>query len=304
MTIRSLFDTSKQIDRRIEKVIQYDNIDPKLLRQEVEEYQITDKISQSFEKMLDAVDRGMGDGTNEVGVWVSGFYGSGKSSFTKYLGFALDPSCAIEGKPFLRYLQDRFKDQTVKQRLATVAARHKPAVIMLDLASEQLTGASMAEISDVLYAKVMQWAGYSRDRKVAYLEFMLERDDKRDAFRKRIEELAETSWESVRNQPLVANQLASQLAPEFYPQFYREAKEFQDQKLDEAIKSDDQARDMIDIARRRSPCFLRIQWAATASTTAGLFMPSALRTVRKTESIGRLRAGGRPSPTRSSIAWR
>src|ERR1700739_78117 len=117
MTIRSLFDTSKQIDRRIEKVIQYDNIDPKLLRQEVEEYQITDKISHSFEKMLDAVDRGMGDGTNEVGVWVSGFYGSGKSSFTKYLGFALDPSCAIEGRPFLRYLQDRFKDQTVKQRL-------------------------------------------------------------------------------------------------------------------------------------------------------------------------------------------
>ena len=198
------------------------------------------------------IDRGMGDGTNEVGIWVSGFYGSGKSSFTKYLGFALDPSCAIEGKPFLRYLQDRFKDQTVKQRLATVAARHKPAVIMLDLASEQLTGASMAEISDVLYAKVMQWAGYSRDRKVAYLEFMLERDDKLDAFRRRIEELAGMSWEAIRNQPLVANQLASQLAPEFYPQFYRDAKAFQDQKLDEAIKSDDQARDMIGIARKRS----------------------------------------------------
>jgi hypothetical protein len=46
-------------------------------------------------------------------------------------------------------------------------------VIFLDLASEQLAGASMAEISTVLYAKVMQWAGYSRDRKVAYLEFML-----------------------------------------------------------------------------------------------------------------------------------
>src|SRR5262249_50539813 len=42
------------------------------------------------------------------------------------------------------------------------------------------------------------------------------------------------------------------LAPEFYSQFYRDAKAFQDQKLDEAIKSDDQARDMIDIARRRS----------------------------------------------------
>ncbi len=252
MTIRSLFDSSKQIDRRIEKVIQYDNIDPKLLRQEVEEYQITDKISQSFDKLLDAIDRGMGDGTNEIGVWVSGFYGSGKSSFTKYLGFALDPSVEIDGKPFLRHLQDRFEDQMVRQRLATVAARYKPAVIMLDLASEQLTGASMAEISDVLYAKVMQWAGYSRDRKAAYLEFMLERDNKLEAFEKRIQDLAEVPWKEIRNQPLVANQLASQLAPEFYPQFYKDSKSFHDQKLDEAIKTDDQARDMIDIARRRS----------------------------------------------------
>jgi len=37
----------------------------------------------------------------------------------------------------------------------------------LDLAGEQLAGAAMAEISSVLYSKVMQWAGYSKDRKVA-----------------------------------------------------------------------------------------------------------------------------------------
>jgi adenylylsulfate kinase-like enzyme len=37
-----------------------------------------------------AMDQG---GENEVGVWVSGFYGSGKSSFTKYLGLALDDRC-------------------------------------------------------------------------------------------------------------------------------------------------------------------------------------------------------------------
>ncbi len=42
----------------------------------------------------------MGDG-NEIGVWVSGFYGSGKSSFTKYLGLALDKDATIEGTPFL-----------------------------------------------------------------------------------------------------------------------------------------------------------------------------------------------------------
>ena len=37
---------------------------------------------------------------DEIGVWVSGFYGSGKSSFTKYLAFALDPSRTLGGEPF------------------------------------------------------------------------------------------------------------------------------------------------------------------------------------------------------------
>ncbi len=155
MTIKALFDSSRQIDRRIEKVIQYDAMDPDLLKKEIGEYVVTNSMTRSFDKLLDAIDLGMGEGSNEVGVWVSGFYGSGKSSFTKYLGFALDESYQIDGKPFLYYLRDRFTSTSLRQRLSTVASRHKPAVVMLDLASEQLAGASMAEISTVLYAKVM-----------------------------------------------------------------------------------------------------------------------------------------------------
>jgi len=253
MTIRTLFDPSRQIDRRIEKVIQYDAQDPQLLKQEIAEYQVTEAMTRSFEKLLDAIDLGMSEGSNEIGVWASGFYGSGKSSFTKYLGFALDDSYQIDGKPFLRYLQDRCTSTALRQRLGTVAARHRPAVIMLDLASEQLAGASMAEISTVLYAKVMQWAGYSQDRKVAYLELMLERDGLFDAFKSKIAQVVPgVTWEQIKNQPLVANQLASQLAAEIYPAVYPSSKSFQDQRIDEVVKNDDLAREMIALVRRRS----------------------------------------------------
>ncbi len=90
--IRQLFDSTRSIDRRIEKVINYETTNEQLLKQEISEYVTTKSISEHFDRLLDLFDRGMGDGSREVGVWVSGFYGSGKSSFTKYLGFAFDPT--------------------------------------------------------------------------------------------------------------------------------------------------------------------------------------------------------------------
>ena len=45
---------------------------------------------------------------------------------------------------------------------------------MLDLASEMLAGATMEDVSTVLYYKVLQWAGYSRNLKVAAFERMVE----------------------------------------------------------------------------------------------------------------------------------
>src|SRR5580693_1980491 len=127
MTIRSLFDPSRQIDRRIEKVIQFDNVDPELLKREIGEYVVTESMTRSFDKLLDEIDEGMKEGSNEVGVWVSGFYGSGKSSFTKYLGLAFDQHVQIDGQPFLRHLQDRLHKSTTKALLATVSARFPAA---------------------------------------------------------------------------------------------------------------------------------------------------------------------------------
>lgn len=252
-TIRELFDPSKQIDRRIEKVITYESTNEDLLKQEILEYVATDSIEQHMERLLDLLEEGMASGNSEIGVWVSGFYGSGKSSFTKYLGFALDPGRKLDGKPFLNWLQDQCKSGILRTRIATVAKKFPAAVIMLDLASEQLAGATLAEISSVLYAKVMQWAGYSRDRKVAYLELMLERDKRMDEFEKRITEITKgKTWESIKNQPLVVKSIASKIAAEFYPELWEDSKTFNEIKIEDAIKEDDRVREMLDLVRRRS----------------------------------------------------
>ena len=252
-TIRELFDPAKPIDRRIEKVITYESTNDDLLKQEILEYVATESIEQHMERLLDLFEEGMEGGNTEIGVWVSGFYGSGKSSFTKYLGFALDPERKLDGKPFLTWLQDQCKSLALRQRMATVAKKFPSAVVMLDLASEQLAGATLAEISSVLYAKVMQWAGYSRDRKVAYLEFMLERDNKMADFEQRITEITKgKTWESIKNQPLAVKSIASKVAVEFYPELWADSKSFNEIKIDDAIKEDDRVREMLDLVRRKS----------------------------------------------------
>jgi len=252
--LRELFDPLKPIDRRIEKVITYDTADVDLLRQEIQEYVVTDSIEQNIERLLDLLDEGMGGGDQrEVGVWVSGFYGSGKSSFTKYLGFALDEDCEIDGTPFLKFLQNQCTSKPLQARLATVAKKLPASVIMLDLAASALTGASQEKISTTLYYSVMQWAGYSRDKKIAYLEFMLERDDKMKEFEVRISELTKgKTWQEIKNQPLVVKSFASRLASEFYPEIWPDAKAFNEIKLEEAEKEDDRVKEMLDLLRRKS----------------------------------------------------
>lgn len=117
-TIRSIFQTSRQIDRPIEKVIDYYAVEEGRLRREIEEYEVTDSVERNFRKFLDVFGDGLRRGqVAETGIWVSGFYGSGKSSFTKYLGFALDPERTVGGRPFLDLLAERLHAPEVRAEL-------------------------------------------------------------------------------------------------------------------------------------------------------------------------------------------
>jgi len=252
-TIRNLFETTRSLDRRIEKVISFDNTANDQLKREITEYVVTDSIETSFERLLNCFDQGMGGSTQEIGIWVSGFYGSGKSSFTKYLGFALDPTRTVDGKPFLDWLENQLVSRPLRAQLRALAKRYPSTVIMIDLASAQIAGATMAEISSVLYWTVMQWAGYPKDRKLAYLQLMLERDGKMAEFEKRITAKAKgKAWSEILNQPLVAQEFASELACEFYPDVFKTAKAFKDLKVDDVQFENERVKEMLDLIRRRS----------------------------------------------------
>lgn len=254
MKIRELFDPSKNIHRNIEKVIAYGVSQKARLKSEISEYVVTESIDQQFENLLLKMEAAMDvGGENEVGVWVSGFYGSGKSSFTKYLGLAFDDRVTIDGVPFIQHLQDRLKRATTKALLATVAKRFPAAVLMLDLASEQVAGATMAEVSEVLFYKVLQWAGYSRNLKVAALERKLKRDGRYDEFLALFKRTTDgEAWQDYRNDELVVDSLIPEIAHQLYPTLFKTGTTFTTETSEIVVFTNDRVREMLEIAREAS----------------------------------------------------
>lgn len=93
MKISELF--LKPIDRPINGVIKADQMDAASVWQELEEYVVTKQISEYLRKFFDAylatIDRPHDTViTDRMGVWVSGFFGSGKSHFIKILSYLLE----------------------------------------------------------------------------------------------------------------------------------------------------------------------------------------------------------------------
>ena len=254
MEIKQLFDPSRDIYRSIEKVIAFGVSQEERLRKEIAEYVVTDAIDEQFNQLLTKMQVAMeAGGENEVGVWVSGFYGSGKSSFTKYLGLAFDDSCSIDGVPFRQHLQDRLKNTTTRQLLSTVAKRFPAAVLMLDLATEHVSGATMEEVSSVLYYKVLQWAGYSRNLKVAALERRLKQEGRYEEFLKLFEEkTGGEAWRDYRNDELVVDSLMPEIAHELYPSLFTSSSSFNTTTSDVIRFENDRVQEMLDIVREHS----------------------------------------------------
>jgi hypothetical protein len=252
--IRDIFDQGRPIDRQITSVINYAGDSEDQLEREIREYEVTDNLSRHYERLLSNLADGFSAGAgHEIGVWVSGFYGSGKSSFTKYLGFACDPSRKLKGDTFLKWLQNQFPSVPLRQQLSTVANKYPATVIMLDLAAVAGVQAAAQGVSRLVYDEVMAWAGYSKDEKLAQLEFLLEKDGKLDAFKSRFQEVAKgRSWDSLKNDLLLSVTFASRIVSEFYGEIWPDAKSFNDTKISARYGENERVQQMLDLIERRT----------------------------------------------------
>src|SRR3954451_14734891 len=78
----------RDLSRKIEEIIQVDQADEQSVHEEITEYVATGSIKDQYAQ-LKAIADAPTEANESVGVCVSGFFGSGKSSFAKNLGYAL-----------------------------------------------------------------------------------------------------------------------------------------------------------------------------------------------------------------------
>lgn len=113
MPLKDLF--LRPVDRPIEGVIKAD--DEASLRLEIEEYVLTNEVAKRLQDFLSAYNSYQGAN----GVWVSGFFGSGKSHLLKMLALLLE-NRSIDGAQALELFAGKIDDAILQADLAHAAA--------------------------------------------------------------------------------------------------------------------------------------------------------------------------------------
>lgn len=216
-TIKELF--ASDIAREIEEVIKVDQTDEQLVREELAEYVVTDSIRAHFAKILDRYLETPNKPHEGIGVWVSGFFGSGKSSFAKYLGLALEDR-ELLGSGAGELLSERLGDKKLTVLLKSISERIPTHAVIFDVSTDRGIRSGSQTVTEIMYRLFLQSLGYARDLDLSELEITLEDDGRLDIFTAKYEEIFGKQWDVEKGKVAVAVQQASRVMHELEPDTY------------------------------------------------------------------------------------
>src|SRR5688572_21767891 len=130
--ISTLFD--RKIDRRIEEVIKVDQADEDIIRDEIEEYVATDAIRKHYVEILESYRETKTKPHEGIAIWVSGFFGSGKSSFAKMLGLSIE-NRVVAGEPAAERFAQRTGDKKLQVLLKAIAEKIPTHAVIFDVST-------------------------------------------------------------------------------------------------------------------------------------------------------------------------
>lgn len=196
MKIKEMF--RDDINRNINGVVQVEQEKEEVIEQEVREYVVTTELKKHFTKFFSEYGESFENQTDNVGVWITGFFGSGKSHFLKMLSYLLENK-EINGRKTVDYFEEKFDDQLSFMNVQK-CVQAPTETILFNIDVEGSTDKSDTAVLKI-FAKVFynHLGFYGNDLKLAKLEQFITKQGKMDAFKKAYEEINGESWLDTRS---------------------------------------------------------------------------------------------------------
>lgn len=197
MTLKTIF--NKPVDRPIEGVIKAD--DEASLRLEIEEYVLTNEVEKRLESFLDGYNSY--EGAN--GVWVSGFFGSGKSHLLKMLALLLE-NRQIDGASTLDLFLPKCGDNEILRGdlKRAVAIPSKSILFNIDQKADVISKTQIDALLAVFVKVFDEMCGYyGKQGHIAQFERDLDSRGLYEQFKSAYESAAGRTWQRGREQALL-----------------------------------------------------------------------------------------------------
>jgi hypothetical protein len=158
--IKTLF--ANDIHRRIEEVIKVDQNDEEILRDEINEYVVTGAIRSHYTGIYEAYRETPNKPHEGIAIWVSGFFGSGKSSFAKMLGLSI-ANRTIGGESAAERFGQRTGDKKLQVLLKAIAEQIPTHAVIFDVSTDRGIKSGNQTLTEIMYRLFLQSLGYSKD---------------------------------------------------------------------------------------------------------------------------------------------
>ena len=199
MLIKDMF--RKEIDREIQGVIIVGQGEETNVAQELEEYVVTKELQKHFADFFASYKKGINGNTPKMGVWISGFFGSGKSHFLKILSYLLANKEVGEKHALDYFVEDRKIIDPMVLADMKLAANTPADVVLFNIDSKSESNGKQNKDAIVnVFLKVFnEMQGFCGSMPhLADLERHLSEAERFEEFKEAFEEEYGDSWESSR----------------------------------------------------------------------------------------------------------
>ena len=232
-TVRKII--KRDISQKVEGVVKV--FDRSALAAEIREYVVTDKIEDEFKRIFDTfthvsetIRRG-GATRDVVGMWISGFFGSGKSHFAKVLGHLLQNDQLGDGSGdycndvFVKHLSDGPRGKAVRLRLGEVKLGTEIRTIAFEIKSRQSLN-NPNSVGEILISEFYRHIGLAENFVVARIERRLEQRGVLDKLATTYEDEFGVPWRSTegRDDLMTVRRRLAEILPKVDPAEYGDLK--------------------------------------------------------------------------------